>query len=134
MKNVNNPLASTRRSFMKKSAVAASNLTVFSGLVNAATGGGSGGDPILCVKTYYRDGQVNPATGEWVENESWGCTVSPCGWPGDFACGEAFNPQTLELEEVRVGCAQSTRCVSPFIEEAAQPDGTWEEIPNPNIP
>jgi len=74
-----NPLNNTtRRSFIKKStaaALAAVNVTVFSGLINAAEGGGGTGTGTGGTTGWFTTGSTGSGTTGWVTTGGGACTI-----------------------------------------------------------
>jgi hypothetical protein len=161
------PLGSTRRSFMKRSvvaAVAAGNLTVFSGLVNASSAGGSSEYYferrqrlfLKCGPRYHRDGTFDE-NGEFTPNGKLVCSIGQC--PPDsheFRCGGDIDedaplndPNIDPFAEVPVTipCGESAVCYAKAGENFEpneypgaddplfDPFGPeWQEIPHPEPP
>ncbi len=112
MKKNPNPLGSTRRSFMKKSvvaAVAASNVTIFSGLVDAAEEEASGGKK--CTLSYvnvrtesilvFDDGE---GTKTWQSMSVHDCVAGSC--VGTIGCSVYYrtdeNGKIIRLQDGRI--------------------------------
>jgi hypothetical protein len=142
MKNNRTQDGSTRRSFMKKSVVAASGMTIFAGLVNAADNNAYNYQE--CSLNFYERGEWNDTLGTWVVYPGEVvCVVSECGVPQEYRCGSMidddapYDPDNpIPLKWIDLECAQSAICLShgavPGADGPGGPNSPWSEIPNPD--